>query len=152
VKALTLTQPWATLIAVGAKKIETRSWSTPYRGRIAIHAAKGFTSIGGKRGFQEQCEVPSFRWGLTSAEKPLPLGAIVALADLVDVKMIDMKLRASVLARPTPEIEFGDYESGRFAWFLENVKALPIPIPCVGHLSLWDVPEDLLDSLYEREA
>ena len=44
-KALTLTQPWATLIAVGAKRIETRSWGTSYRGRIAIHAAKGFASI-----------------------------------------------------------------------------------------------------------
>jgi len=39
-KALTLTQPWATLVAIGAKKIETRSWSTPYRGPLAIHAAK----------------------------------------------------------------------------------------------------------------
>jgi activating signal cointegrator 1 len=41
-KALTLTQPWATLVAIGAKKIETRSWRTDYRGPLAIHAAKGF--------------------------------------------------------------------------------------------------------------
>ena len=41
-KALTLTQPWASLVAIGAKRIETRSWSTPYRGLLAIHAAKGF--------------------------------------------------------------------------------------------------------------
>src|SRR5258708_5270609 len=40
VKALTLWQPWASLIAVGAKTIETRSWSTSYRGPLAIHAAK----------------------------------------------------------------------------------------------------------------
>lgn len=145
-KALTLTQPWATLIAVGAKKIETRSWGTSHRGRIAIHAAKGFASIGGKSGFAQQCEVPSFRYGLVTANKPLPLGAFVATADLVDIKMIDMKLRASVLARPTPEIEFGDYGSGRFAWYLENIKALTTPIPCVGHLGLWDVPDGLLDT------
>ena len=41
-KALTLTQPWATLVAIGAKRIETRSWRTSYRGPLAIHAAKGF--------------------------------------------------------------------------------------------------------------
>lgn len=38
VKAITLHQPWASLIAAGVKTIETRSWSTPYRGIIAIHA------------------------------------------------------------------------------------------------------------------
>jgi len=42
VKALTLTQPWAYLVAVGAKTIETRSWRATYRGPLAIHAAKGF--------------------------------------------------------------------------------------------------------------
>lgn len=36
---LTLWQPWASLIALGAKTIETRGWSTSHRGRIAIHAA-----------------------------------------------------------------------------------------------------------------
>src|SRR5574343_420007 len=39
-RALTLTQPWATLVAIGAKKIETRGWCTDYRGALAIHAAK----------------------------------------------------------------------------------------------------------------
>lgn len=38
-KALTIWQPWATAIAIGAKRIETRSWETHYRGPIAIHAA-----------------------------------------------------------------------------------------------------------------
>jgi activating signal cointegrator 1 len=40
VKAISLWQPWATLIALGEKKFETRSWLTNYRGQIAIHAAK----------------------------------------------------------------------------------------------------------------
>ena len=38
-KAITIWQPWASLIACGAKKYETRSWPTKYRGPIAIHAA-----------------------------------------------------------------------------------------------------------------
>ena len=36
-KALTIIQPWATLIASGHKVNETRSWKTNYRGEILIH-------------------------------------------------------------------------------------------------------------------
>lgn len=39
-KAITIKQPWATLIALGEKRFETRSWQTKYRGPIAIHAGK----------------------------------------------------------------------------------------------------------------
>jgi len=39
-KAITILQPWASLIACGAKQIETRSWATKYRGQLAIHAGK----------------------------------------------------------------------------------------------------------------
>jgi hypothetical protein len=39
-KAITLYQPFAALIAIGAKRIETRSWNTNYRGPLAIHVSK----------------------------------------------------------------------------------------------------------------
>ena len=39
-KTLTLLQPWAMLVALEAKRIETRSWGTWYRGPLAIHADK----------------------------------------------------------------------------------------------------------------
>lgn len=157
-KGLTLTQPWATLIAAGAKRIETRSWSTDYRGPLAIHAAKGLGPVGGKSGFTDQCATPAFsnalgewfeRFGaMRSAERAgwvMPLGAIVATAQLVAVKRIDQRLRAEVLAQAvTPnEIEFGDYTSGRFAWYLENVKYLEHPIECKGALGLWDIPREI---------
>lgn len=154
-KALTLTQPWATLIAIGAKRIETRSWGTAYRGPIAIHAAKNLGPVGGMRGLIEQCDVPAFAHALQKTrlydnhENPLPRGAIIATADLVDVRCTNMKLRAEVLAQTiTPyEIEFGDYTSGRYAWHLENVIALPEPIECKGALSLWDVPAEIVKTL-----
>jgi hypothetical protein len=38
-KAISLSQPWASAIALDLKSIETRSWQTKYRGRIAIHAS-----------------------------------------------------------------------------------------------------------------
>src|SRR5574343_1234835 len=58
-KAITLHQPWATLVAIGAKRIETRSWSTNYRGPIAIHAAKGFP-----KDAQALCYTEPFRTAL----------------------------------------------------------------------------------------
>lgn len=41
--ALSIRQPWASLILKAGKDIENRTWSTRYRGRILIHAAKGMT-------------------------------------------------------------------------------------------------------------
>jgi activating signal cointegrator 1 len=151
-KALTLTQPWATLIAVGAKRIETRSWGTDYHGQLAIHAAKGLGPVGGKRGLAEQCRERVFCKALERSAAfyldgvdRLPLGAIIAVAILERVSRIDMKLRAQVLSQTiTPnEIEFGDYASGRYAWYLENVVPLAEPILCKGALSLWDVPNEV---------
>jgi activating signal cointegrator 1 len=37
--AITLWQPWASLVACGAKTWETRGWPTKYRGPLRIHAA-----------------------------------------------------------------------------------------------------------------
>lgn len=156
-KALTLTQPWATLIANGAKRIETRSWGTGFRGCIAIHAAKGLGPVGGKRGLIEQCvEVPfchavteaflASTEEATEAARNLPLGAIVAVATLANCRRIDMALRAQVVAQTiTPwEINFGNYESGRYAWFLEDVTRMSVPIDCKGALSLWEVPPEIV--------
>ena len=39
-KAITIKQPWASLIAAGLKDIENRTWKTNFRGRVLIHAAK----------------------------------------------------------------------------------------------------------------
>lgn len=98
-KALTLTQPWATLVAIGAKRIETRSWSTPYCGDVLlIHAATGLGPVGGKKGLIEQCArrhflpaldavMPEHLRGIgspASIAERLPLGAIVAVCTLID--------------------------------------------------------------------
>ena len=56
IKAITLLQPYAALVAIGAKTIETRSWYTPYRGPLAIHAGKG-------RDFLYLCQSEPFRAG-----------------------------------------------------------------------------------------
>jgi hypothetical protein len=71
-KALTLTQPSATLVAPGAKRIETRSWPTSYRGPLAIHAAAGLGPIGGWRAMLRLCSCdPCYR-----ARQPAVRGAL----------------------------------------------------------------------------
>ena len=139
-KALTLRQPWATLVASGAKKIETRSWHTNYRGPLAIHAAKRVDKTDLRLCFQE----PFFDC-LTQAGyrliayclfrgNTLPHGAVIATCELIGVVQIDQDFRL-----PTePELSFGDFTPGRYAWFLDGIQKLPEPIPMKGHQRLWE--------------
>jgi len=74
-KALTVTQPWASLIAFREKTIESRSWSTSYRGELVIHAAKGFPVDA-----QNVCRLSDFAkalQGLTATELPLSRGLCI---------------------------------------------------------------------------
>jgi hypothetical protein len=162
-KALTLTQPWATLIAVGAKTIETRSWGTGYRGPLAIHAAKGFGELKDRAGLQAICARPAFYQALIGAVEAglltvpavdsLPRGAIVAVAELVsvwkahlipDVLTLEWGTRDGTWRMTPQERAFGDYRAGRWAWLLANVRRLPEPVSCKGALSLWELPADVL--------
>lgn len=89
VRVLTLRQPWASLIALGVKSIETRSWSTQYRGPLAIHAgAKRLTGavVGEWKTFYDRIDAEFIMEHYGTAESFLaPLGAIVATCTLVDV-------------------------------------------------------------------
>lgn len=158
-KVITLTQPWATLVAIGAKKIETRSWSTPYRGPLAIHAAKGFPTSARDLMWTEPFFSALGEWGRThNFSLGLPLGKIIAVCELKEVLPIVAfqdgvrfqretdYWKASYLNLPEePELSFGNYAAGRFAWILENVHVLKEPIPARGALGLWtfsgDIPE-----------
>ncbi|TWH45918.1 ASCH domain-containing protein [Sporomusa sp. KB1] len=96
-KALTILQPWASLIAYGAKRIETRNWVTKYRGPIAIHAGKGWTMDRREITYREPFH--SALWpNMTKQElmlngygrtKLLPVGAVIAIADLVEVYVVN---------------------------------------------------------------
>ncbi len=88
-KFLTIRQPWASLIAVGAKTIETRPFSTTYRGPLAIHAGKAnppyFWNLGGWTVGRLDPHEPRRMFTHDSPIIDLPLGAVVAVCDLVDV-------------------------------------------------------------------
>jgi hypothetical protein len=137
-RALSLTQPWATAIAIGVKSVETRSWRTSYRGQIAIHAAKGFP--------KHAREFASAEHTLRRLPSQLPLGAIIAVATIADVTPTEeIELQVGAIERI-----YGDYSQGRFGWILKDVISLPESIPCRGALSLWEVPEDIEQQIREQ--
>lgn len=158
-KAITLTQPWATLVAIGAKRIETRSWSTSYRGPLAIHAGKGLVPVGGKAGLWHQIMENPFYTTLVQAEVNFDhllavRGHIVATCELRDVRPIgreqngDATILADDMRSFTPilgnERAFGDYAPGRYAWLLADVTPLAEPIPARGALGLWEWAGELV--------
>ena len=114
-KAITLWQPWATLVAIGAKCIETRSWSTTYRGPLAIHAAK---SKEGHDAFYKEPfhnELKAYHYHRPTE---LPHGKIIAVCELVNILPTE-EVRGLIEGR---ELAFGDYSNGRWAWRLVNVR------------------------------
>jgi len=156
VRAITLTQPWATLVAIGAKRIETRSWATDYRGPLAIHAGMGLGPAGGVSGLLDLVTAEPFAAALAAAGirriDQLPRGAIVAVAEVADcvgtLSLSGTLFWSTPQGRAWPtltdqERAFGDYSLNRYGWMLSDVRPLATPIPYRGMLGLWAVPDEL---------
>ncbi len=156
---LSLTQPRATLVAIQAKQIETRSFQRSYRGPLAIHASKGLAGLSEEEYRALARSHPYFGPALQAGGYPmagikhfdnLPRGAIVAVCELetcMPTTWITATGRTTVHTIKGPleyvltdqERAFGDYSAGRFAWLLSNIYALPEPIPAKGALGLWQM-------------
>jgi len=161
VKCVSLTQPWASLVASGAKKIETRSWRTSYRGLLAIAASKGFP-----RADREVCDDEPFAEALALAGctswRDLPRGAIVAVCRLDacvpttlsnggrNVTWHSGGWHVGDTWLSSTEYMFGDYAPNRYVWLLDDVRMLPAPIPCRGALGLWTVPAEITARIEEQ--
>lgn len=171
-KAISLWQPWAALIAVGAKTIETRSWGTNYRGPLLIHAAKTRSHLGAI------ASCPHFKRICLEREPRFAFGCIVAVAWLYNCRRVESIQSATDNASPERDAElahsiryhnpglseaqaaayvnawrltdqeraFGDFSPGRFGWLLAVVTQLKNPIPYNGRQGLFDVPDALLAS------
>jgi hypothetical protein len=133
-KAISLWQPWASLI--GIKRNETRHWSTRHRGAIAIHAAQRFQRE--ERAFAERPEIAKLLAPLTI--HTVPLGAIVALAQLDGCVRVET-IRDSL--SPT-ELLLGNYDDDRWAWMFSHFVLLTHPIPYKGRQGLFDIPDTLV--------
>ena len=151
-KVISLLQPWATLAVIGAKKIETRSWNTRYRGPILIHASAS------KKAFPLM-DHPDFKKYLTplfiTDPRPfLPLGAIIGKVNLIETiglnyihqfGKIEVKINTKAFQWDVTkqELAFGDYSADRYGWLLSDPVEFKEPIPVKGKLGLWDYAVDI---------
>lgn len=134
--ALTLTEPWATLMALQEKCIETRSWKLPARivgKEVAIHAAKAYPRWAAQLTEQEPfCS--SLRSGGNVFLPNLTRGKILCVVRFIDCRWTS-SIRNQIFEK---ELLFGDYSDGRFAFLTEFVRKLEVPIPATGHLGFWE--------------
>ncbi len=133
-KALCLWQPWASLIPLGFKLIETRSWQTKHRGDLLICSAL-------KHSKEQEDWFYANIHPLTKNlhYKELPFGAAVAIVDLFDCVCMDQEM----ITRQRPlEKLVGNWQVGRYAWHLRNIRPIT-PFRVTGKQSLFEVDVNL---------
>ncbi len=128
-RALTIRQPYAGLIAIGEKTVENRSAMTSLRGEVAIHAGKA-------------TEVEELEWQLRmGVVGPFTvLGAVLAVADLVGCHTADQTSQIPC-CRPYGLRIYNDRPAVHLQ--LANVRQLSRPVECRGQLGFWKVPADV---------
>ncbi len=136
-KALSVWQPWASLIVSGKKKIETRPWPAPYsiRGqRIAIVSTKVI-----RADQRKASEEPSFQAHYADAGLPplneLPMGCVLGTVVVETCREIDSELMEEL---DENEEAFGWYRPGRFAWLLREPELFDRPVPARGGQGAWN--------------
>ena len=160
-RALTLRQPWATLVVLGEKRIETRAfrpvtalqpgdWFAVHASATAadlrgLHTLRTFERVLGRHGFNQWAELPlgalvGFAWygGAATTETLLAARQLTDRGDQV---------RRALAGWPVPlsysEQCFGDYSIGRWGWLLPEARRLQQPVACRGAQGIWTLPEEL---------
>lgn len=138
-KALTLHQPWASLVAIGAKRFETRSWPAPRTLQpgdlLAIHASKraavcGYDEMPVGAGYAAT-EALGGSWLVARA---IPTGCVLAVCKFISCS----EMRLQNLTTERNELLWGDWTPGRYAWELRVAYRMPEPIPARGRQGLWE--------------
>lgn len=152
-KAISLWQPWASLMAVGAKFNETRSWPTSYRGPLAICSAKCPGEIGDIQAywlwFHRGALGPSCG-NVRELFNELPRGFVLCVVDLDDCVPTQAFHGATPMKCGHMESELGDYSLGRFAWMTRNLRRLKEPVPVVGRQGLWNLPPETVKLIEQQ--
>lgn len=153
-KALTLLQPWASLTVIRwesgrfCKMFETRSYRTNHRGLLAIHSSaripKGTAKICSEEPFRSALGITEALQSVTcpriiNLDSVLPVGVILGVCKVVDCMPVEVALTHPLMT--DQEKCFGNYEPGRFAWLLEEMKVLPWPIKTRGYQRFWNFPD-----------
>ncbi len=119
-KALTLIQPWASLIVDDRKKTETRSWGTKYRGPLLIHAGAKINSV--------VCREAGYD------VLAIPIRALLCIVELVDCFRFTGEQETDGLE----DRRWGDFSPGRWGWRLRVLHRFERPIEARGSLGLWE--------------
>lgn len=130
-RVLSLWQPWATLLMIEqGKRIETRSWRTPFRGTLVIHAAKEWNKdtrqIANSEPFTSVLRANGYD------PNALPLGVALGTVQLENcVRTEDVR---GVIG--DQERAFGDFDDGRFGWLTSAPRLFRDPLPVAGEQGL----------------
>ena len=125
-KALTIKEPWATLIIEKYKGYEFRSWKTNYRGKILIH-----TGINVEKNMLKR---------FNDYNLNINPGYIIGEAELVDCIKVDKKFN-EYLKKLNPLVYAKSNHEEKYAWKLINIRKYEKPIPTKGKLGLWNYDE-----------
>ncbi len=166
-RAITVWQPWAGLLACGSKTVENRTWA-PRAGelrvgeRVAIHAGVKYDPESWQCVFDMRRQLtPANRWrGAESAPWPLrgakpspdadpadctPYGAIIGVAVLDEVRTSPRVFRDDAGEYTDP------FWCGPVGWYLRDAVAFPA-VYCKGAQGLWIVRGETLDAVLARCA
>jgi len=132
-KALTLHQPYASLMALGIKTIETRSWKTNYRGPIAIHSSRRIVNY-------IDSSLKNYLENKLGPLENLPKSGILAICNLYDC----IEMTYDNCPTDFMECKCGLFYPGRFMWKTELIKTFKKPIPARGKQGLWTIDDELL--------
>ena len=120
-RALSIRQPYADLIARGIKDVENRSWWTATRGCVYIHAGLKFDQFSYGNMVDRQ--------GLLPRKEDYDFGAIIGEVDIVDCTF-----------RKPLQIGFSKWhDTGYWGFILTNAILYDKPIPCRGQLGFFEV-------------
>jgi hypothetical protein len=121
-KALSVKQPWASLVSLGLKPPEIRSRKTNYRGPLMICSSQRpdtslIAILAASKALMER-DIPRDNY---------PLGQALSIVDLID-------------CRPMTKEDESDawvpYQDGLWAWIMSEPKLLK-PFPVKGRLGVW---------------
>lgn len=148
-KAISLHQPWASLVMQGVKRLETRSWAPPASlvgERVLVHAAKRLDRCVLERPFSEVIRDPG---------RDAPIGVLLGSVLIEGAWEIEREADVGLIVREyhrrhdglgghfeeaiARELAFGDFELGRWAWGLGAPRRLNVPIPWGGRQRFFEV-------------
>lgn len=149
--AISLHQPWATLIALGIKRFETRSWDAPVLAQgsdILIHAAQRKPD---REVLQDRYIAAALPDCVDGWDEVLPLGCVVAIAYLRNC--FEAEWGAINRRYDVSDVPFGDFRPGRRIWALDGIRRLATPYPMRGRQRMFwaDLPEQSVVMSWQSE-